>query len=128
MLIYDIALLLYLIGNSEGTKLLILLLTVILCFVFTAPANWRVELRAKIGHYRNRCFRLCKAAVTPWVKQFYDFIIYIKISSTCQAIRKQSNIDMYRLKMNKFYTYIHKEAYQNHIENIFPLSSLKLKC
>ena len=31
------------------------LLTVIFCLVFTAPANWRVELRAKIGHYRNRC-------------------------------------------------------------------------
>ena len=52
LLIYDIALLLDLIGNSEGTKLLIL--TVIFCLVFTAPANWRVELRAKIGHYRNR--------------------------------------------------------------------------
>ena len=24
--------------------------------MFTAPAKWRVELRAKIGHYRNRCF------------------------------------------------------------------------
>ena len=53
LLIYDIALLLDLIGNSEGTKLLIL--TIIFCLVFTAPANWRVELRAKIGHYRNRC-------------------------------------------------------------------------
>ena len=53
LLIYDIALLLDLIGNSEGTKLLIL--TVIFCLVFTAPANWRVELRAKIGHYRNSC-------------------------------------------------------------------------
>ena len=26
---------------------------------------------------------------------------------------------MYRLKINKFYTYIHTKAYQNHIENIF---------
>ena len=26
------------------------------CLVFTASAKWRVELRAKIGHYRNRCF------------------------------------------------------------------------
>ena len=54
MLIYDISLILDLIRNSEGTKLLIL--TVIFCLVFTAPAKWRVELRAKIGHYRNRCF------------------------------------------------------------------------
>ena len=23
---------------------------------YTAPAKWRVELRAKIGQYRNRCF------------------------------------------------------------------------
>ena len=26
------------------------------CLVFTAPAKWRVELRVKIGQYRNRCF------------------------------------------------------------------------
>ena len=26
------------------------------CLVFTAPEKWRVELRAKTGHYRNRCF------------------------------------------------------------------------
>ena len=30
--------------------------TVIFCLVFTAPAKWRIELRAKIGQYRNRCF------------------------------------------------------------------------
>ena len=30
--------------------------TVIFCLVFTAPAKWRVELRAKIGQYRYRCF------------------------------------------------------------------------
>ena len=34
-----------LIRNSEGTKLLILI--VIFCLVFTAPAKWRVELQAK---------------------------------------------------------------------------------
>ena len=55
LLIYDIALILDLIRNSEGTKLLIL--TVIFCLVFPAQAKWRVELRAKIGHYRNRCFK-----------------------------------------------------------------------
>ena len=30
--------------------------TAIFCLVFTAPAKWRIELRAKIGQYRNRCF------------------------------------------------------------------------
>ena len=40
-------------GNSESTKLMIC--TVIFCLVFTAPAKRRVELRAKIGQYRNRC-------------------------------------------------------------------------
>ena len=38
--------------------------TVIFCLVFTAPAKWRVELRAKIYQYRNRCFHnfnLCHA-------------------------------------------------------------------
>ena len=29
---------------------------VIFWLVFTAPAKWEVELRAKIGHYRNRSF------------------------------------------------------------------------
>ena len=53
MLIHDLTLLLDLFGNSEGTKLLIW--TVIFCLVFTAPEKWRVELRAKTGHYRNRC-------------------------------------------------------------------------
>ena len=28
------------------------------CLVFTAPAKWRIELRAKIGQYRNRCLLL----------------------------------------------------------------------
>ena len=32
--------------------------TVIFCLVFTAPAKWRVELRAKICQDRNRCLRL----------------------------------------------------------------------
>ena len=34
----------------------LLIWTVISCLVFTAPEKWRVELRAKTGHYRNRCF------------------------------------------------------------------------
>ena len=52
----DLALLLDLFGNSEETKLLIC--TVICGLVFTASAKWRLELRAKIGQYRNRCFNL----------------------------------------------------------------------
>ena len=56
MLMNDLALLLDLFRNSEETKFLIC--TVIFCLVFTASAKWRVELRAKIGHYRNRCFVL----------------------------------------------------------------------
>ena len=54
MLVNDLALLLDPYGNSEENKLLIC--TVIFCLVLTASAKWRVELRAKIGHYRNRCF------------------------------------------------------------------------
>ena len=54
VLINDLTLLLDLFGNSKGTKLLIW--TVISCLVFTAPEKWRMELRAKTGHYRNRCF------------------------------------------------------------------------
>ena len=26
------------------------------CLVYTTPTKWRFEFRAKIGHYRNRCF------------------------------------------------------------------------
>ena len=54
MLVNYLALLLDLFRNSEGTKLLIY--TIIFCLVFNAPEKWRVELRAKTGHYRNRCF------------------------------------------------------------------------
>ena len=54
VLIDGLALLLDLFGNSEETKLFIW--TVIFCLVFTAPPKLRVEFRAKIGHYRNRCF------------------------------------------------------------------------
>ena len=32
--------------------------TVIFCLVFTAPAKLRIELRAKISQYRNRCFSI----------------------------------------------------------------------
>ena len=56
VLINDLTLLLDLFGNSEGTKLLIW--TIISCLVFTAPEKWRMKLRAKTGHYRNRCFEI----------------------------------------------------------------------
>ena len=53
MLFNDLSLRLDLLWNSEGTKLLIWI--VIVGLVFTVPAKWMVELRAKIDHYRNRC-------------------------------------------------------------------------
>ena len=56
MLVNDLALLLDLFGNSEERKLLIC--TAIFVLVFTASPKWKVELRAKIGHYRNRCLHL----------------------------------------------------------------------
>ena len=49
----DLALLLDLFGNSKEIKLL---MHGDFCLVFTVSAKLRVELRAKIGHYRNRCF------------------------------------------------------------------------
>ena len=85
MLIYDIALILDLIRNSEGTKLLIL--TVIFCLVFTAPAKWRVELRAKIGHYRNRCFKIFKeqknkvVLIFSWIFGIYPSLVMSNILS-----------------------------------------------
>ena len=38
--------------------------TAIFCLVSTAPAKWRVELRAKIGQYRNRCFIIIRSIQT----------------------------------------------------------------
>ena len=64
MLINDLTLLLDLFGNSKGTKLL--MWTVISCLVFTVPEKWRMELRAKTGHYRNRCFTILTIC-TFWV-------------------------------------------------------------
>ena len=59
----DFASLLDLLWNSEENKLL--MCTVIVCLVFTASAKWRVELRAKIGLYRNICFGVPLDWVTP---------------------------------------------------------------
>ena len=67
VLINDLTLLLDLFGNSEGTKLLIW--TVIFCLVFTAPEKWKVELRAKTAHYRNRCFDILTRMTAVLVTQ-----------------------------------------------------------
>ena len=73
MLINDLTLLLDLFGNSEGTKLLIR--TVISCLVFTAPEKWRVELRAKTGHYRTRCFPCSEVNVHITVRHKNSFLL-----------------------------------------------------
>ena len=49
--------------------------TVIFCLVFTAPAKWRIELRAKIGQYRNRCF----VRQSEFVLIIIENCIYIKV-------------------------------------------------
>ena len=44
--------------------------------MFTASPKWRVELRAKIGHYRNRCLRIIiklnqlTAYFSFWIQQY----------------------------------------------------------
>ena len=72
MLVNDLALLLDLFGNSERTKLLIY--TIIFCLVFTAPEKWRVELRAKTGHYRNRCLLNGYNAITVYQGYIHVFV------------------------------------------------------
>ena len=51
----DLALLRDLLGNSEETKLLICTIILFGGLVITVLAKRRVDLRAKIGHYRNTC-------------------------------------------------------------------------
>ena len=84
MRINDITLLLdlHVFGNSEGTKLLIW--TVIFCLVFTAPAKWRVELRAKISLYRNRCF-ICFTGIMHWVKKNETWHI-VEVGGLCVVL------------------------------------------
>ena len=95
MLIYDLTLLLDLFGNSEGIKLLIW--TVIFCLAFTAPAKWRVELWAKIGHYRNRCFISLHPLL--WMNVVLDFIcmgfVELRATGNKQKI-KNGNICIHR--------------------------------
>ena len=59
--------------------------TVIFCLVFTAPAKGRVELRAKICQYRNRCFGKDKinllwviySLTYCWEYWYSQYVIYI---------------------------------------------------
>ena len=80
VLINDLAFLLDLTENSEGTKLLIW--TVIFCLVFTPSAKWRVELWAKIGQYRNRCFIYQVYSITDLVDSDYRYEIKYEIHSS----------------------------------------------
>ena len=68
------------------------------CLVFTASPKWRVELRAKIGHYRNRCFlhflRFCllrknnpHAKIKPIYLYEGNRISIVKITPTWHALR-----------------------------------------
>ena len=88
MLINDLTLLLDLFGNSEGTKLLIW--TVIFCLVFTAPEKWRVELRAKTGHYRNRClFTLSHLGLKLGINIFLIKNVFLRLNN---RIKPKSDI------------------------------------
>ena len=54
----------------------------IFCLVFTASAKGRVELRAKIGQYRNRCFNTwCIYNVTWSWKSLEKYTIMRKLLS-----------------------------------------------
>ena len=70
--------------------------TVIFCLVFTALAKWRVELRAKIGQYRNRCFPLsnneCENSLTvtaicaSWMHMYmYLFRVSENLQISCES-------------------------------------------
>ena len=92
VLMHDLTLLQDLFGNSEYTKLLTC--TVIFWLVFTAPAKLEVELRAKIGHYRNRSLvmSLIELLVYPLILQsniiikLQTVILYLYLCDTCITI------------------------------------------
>ena len=62
------------------------------CLAFTASAKWRVELRAKIGHYRNRCLQTLYSIETKYKSTAafslylnpYFFILYMQVYSEIQ--------------------------------------------
>ena len=86
VLINDLTLLLDLFGNSERTKLLIW--TVISCLVFTAPEKWRMELWAKTGHYRNRCFIFKRRGIYISLYLLPNPLIYCLYFAKCKLLKE----------------------------------------
>ena len=72
----------------------------IFCLVFTAPAKWRIELRAKIGQYRNRCFReeaeRRQAGQNPGIHAEADGQYNIPLWSATDRTPRQPNTDVLR--------------------------------
>ena len=46
------------------------------CLSFTAPAKWRIELWAKIGQYRNRCFPFHPDPKTTQQAEMQNNLVY----------------------------------------------------
>ena len=67
---------------------MLMICTVIFGMVFTAPAKWRVELRAKTGQYRNRCLPYRKAeipvymhVITVSIRTFLRYTCHVVMTS-----------------------------------------------
>ena len=76
--------------------------TVIFCLVFTAPAKWRIELRAKIGQYRNRCFKWINDIKNILDDSGFSYLWNSQISPGTQAIKsviKQRLVDQFYQKL-----------------------------
>ena len=70
--------------------------------MFTALANWRVELRAKIGHYRNRCF-LILLICCMWLALAL-FLLHVE-ESLCLHVIDMPTLNKTYLILNAFILY-----------------------
>ena len=87
------------------------------CLVFTASAKWRLELRAKIGQYRNRCFLWFFLHVLYIYKELSILISFNRVSLFSHISKSPATI--------VYPCYSHTFHKNSHLENCFRFPGLK---
>ena len=81
------------------------------CLVFTASPKWRVELRAKIGRYRNWCFK--------YPNTDFTFILLLQYYTDVQQTKNKTHHPMSSNSHPKIkqYTSSNEGGYKNQREH-----------
>ena len=75
------------------------------CLVFTAPAKWRVELRAKIGHYRNRC-------LTTYIWQVISLYFNFEITWKIIVLGFYNEVNSKTIRLNNIISFVCYKIYK----------------